>query len=177
MLQPAQPVAEAMSRNQGVALVAVCGEAGTNSSVAMQRSVDTCVMWTLIEEADLLCLKAHVSTCRANPTRHPLCHPTRHDLLDLSHVTLGSQVECTDSDDPDFWARGLHPVTRSTPLQLIVPRVAQHGVDEDNLRQFTKAAKWMIDSGADPHAVAPASCTGIVSLRFDARESSIEVRT
>ena len=88
----------------------------------------------------------------------------------------GPQAECTNSGDPDFWARGLHPVTRSTPLQLIVPRVAQHGVEEDNLKEFMKAARWMMDRGADPHAVAPVSCTGIVSLRFDAKESRIEVR-
>ena len=106
------------------------------------------------------------------------------------------------SSDIEFWSRGLHPGTRSTPLmvrsagsnlrvvgcstaaahllvrrrwQLVVPRVAQYGVDDDNLSRFLNAARWMLDRGADPHLVAPASCSGIVSLRYDAKESSIEV--
>mmetsp|Transcript_3115 Transcript_3115/g.7341 ORF Transcript_3115/g.7341 Transcript_3115/m.7341 type:complete len:142 (+) Transcript_3115:1-426(+) len=100
-------------------------------------------IWTLIEEADPLPLKA---------------------------------VQSTESSDVNFWSCGLHPVTQSTPLQLVVPRVAQYGVDMGSLKQFIRATKWMIERGADPHAVAPTTCTGITSLRYEAKESFVEVR-
>ncbi|KAL1525839.1 hypothetical protein AB1Y20_020674 [Prymnesium parvum] len=84
-------------------------------------------------------------------------------------------AEAAEASDVNFWSCGLHPVTQSTPLQLVVPRVAQYGVDESSLKQFLHATEWMIERGADPHAVAPASCTGVVSLRFEAKESFVEV--
>ncbi|KAL1524580.1 hypothetical protein AB1Y20_019470 [Prymnesium parvum] len=79
------------------------------------------------------------------------------------------------SSDVHFWSHALHPVTQSTPLQLIVPRVAQYGVAVPSLNDFLVTTRWMIERGADPHAVAPATCTGAVSLRFQAKESVVEV--